>query len=189
MINTKTIVDVIYYILSKIKKADKLKIIKLIYLADKYHLVKYGRTITEDDYYAMRLGPVATTAKDVLSFDKELMPEEYKYITALIKQSGDYNFEANSAYKGELDTLSETDIESLDYVIKKFEKMDKSELIEYTHRYPEWKQYESLFTNGKTKRERINTKDMLSLIESDSDLNIDKKHLEETKKLLDGTFD
>ncbi len=33
---------------------DKMKIIKLIWLADRLHLRKYGRTIVGDTYYAMK---------------------------------------------------------------------------------------------------------------------------------------
>ena len=70
MIETSKIIEALHYILHKIKIADKIKIIKLIYLADKYHLVRYGRTITNDDYYAMEYGPVGSTVKDVLEFDE-----------------------------------------------------------------------------------------------------------------------
>ncbi len=69
MADTKLVIQVLHYILKKLGKADKLKLIKLIFLADKYHLLKYGRTITEDDYYAMELGPVASIVKDILSFN------------------------------------------------------------------------------------------------------------------------
>jgi len=55
-----SVIETIIYILRKIKKADKIKIIKLVYLANKYHLAKYGRTITGDDYYAIEHGPVGT---------------------------------------------------------------------------------------------------------------------------------
>lgn len=53
-------IEAIYYILSKLGKMDKLKLLKLVYLADKYHLIYYGRTITNDDYYAMKHGPIAS---------------------------------------------------------------------------------------------------------------------------------
>lgn len=39
-------------------KADLYAVMKMLYLADKTHLGKYGRTITGDDYVAMPKGPV-----------------------------------------------------------------------------------------------------------------------------------
>jgi len=47
----KTVAQTIYYILKKIGPTDKKKIFLLLYLADKYHLAKYGRTITGDEYF------------------------------------------------------------------------------------------------------------------------------------------
>lgn len=189
MITVKTVVDTIYYLLKKIGKCDKLKIIKLIYLADKYHLAKYGRTITNDDYYAMEYGPVATTAKDVLSFDKQLISsKEREYAEQLIKHSGKFDFEANKNVNVDIDTLSETDKEVLNFVINKFGKMKSDELVKYTHKYPEWAQYEDLFQNGLIRRERIAIEELLSLVESDSDLGIPQEHIEETKKVLTGAF-
>jgi len=189
MITVKTIVDTIYYLLKKTGKCDKLKIIKLIYLADKYHLIKYGRTVTNDDYYAMECGPVATTAKDVLSFDKQLIShKEQKYAEQLIKRSGKFEFEANKNANVDIDTLSETDKEVLDFVANKFGKMKSSELIEYTHKYPEWAQYKDLFENNLTRRERITVEELLSLIKEDDDLDVSKEHIEETKRVLTGAF-
>lgn len=43
-----------------------LKIAKLLYFADKRHLLKYGRPITGDAYVGMRNGPVPSIAYDVL---------------------------------------------------------------------------------------------------------------------------
>ena len=73
MIEAAIIVEALHYVLSKTKRAGKIKLIKLVYLADKYHLLKYGRTVTNDDYYAMEFGPVGTTVKDVLTFDKDML--------------------------------------------------------------------------------------------------------------------
>ncbi len=191
MITVKTVIDTIYYILRKIGRADKLKIVKLIYLADKYHLIKYGRTIINDDYYAMYYGPVATTVKDVLSFDNQLISgKEKKYRERLIKRSGKFEFESNDNIDIDiLDTLSETDKEILDFVINKFKNMDSKKLVEYTHKYQEWTQYKDLFENNSIKRARIKTEELLSLIiENDNDLNVSKEHIEETRKFLTGTF-
>ena len=191
MIAAKTVADTIYYILRKIGKADKLKIIKLVYLADKYHLIKYSRTITGDDYYAMENGPVGTTAKDLLTLEKNDMfsPTAQAYMGKLIEQAGkDYFYKAKDV-DVEFDTLSDTDKEVLDFVIKKFGNMTTNELINYVHKYPEWRKYENSFKNGLIRRGRIATEELLSILNDDFDLEVTPDHIEESKKILTGQFD
>ena len=101
-----TIIEALYYILKKLKKADKIKLVKLIYLADKYHLIRYGRTITNDDYYAMEHGPVGTTVKDVLSFDTFNIPSKtFKYLSTLIVKVDENHFRVNPDAKVTIDML------------------------------------------------------------------------------------
>jgi len=93
MLETHTAIETIFYILKKIGPADKIKLIKLVYLADKYHLLRYGRTVTGDEYFAMENGPVASTLKDVLSFnDIYLTEDERSYLESLIERGGDQNW-------------------------------------------------------------------------------------------------
>lgn len=186
MIETATIIEAIHYILKKIKKADKIKLVKLVYLADKYHLIRYGRTITNDDYYAMQHGPVGTTVKDVLSFDSfSLTPNGLKYASRLLDKLDNNNFSANPSARVTFDMLSESDKEVLGFVVEKFGRMRQWELRDYTHQYPEWYQYEDLFKNKLTKRERIDTKELLSTIKDDF-LKMPPKHIKESKKILTG---
>lgn len=79
MVETTKIIQAVCYILGRIGKANKLKLVKLLYLADKCHLVRYGRTITGDEYWAMDYGPVGSTAKDILGFDEAFLSQEFEY--------------------------------------------------------------------------------------------------------------
>ena len=56
-----------------VRDLDVYKMCKLIFLADKHHLVKYGRPITGDEYYAMPYGPAPTT---VLNIIKDFVSEQ-----------------------------------------------------------------------------------------------------------------
>ncbi len=189
MIETSKIIEALHYILHKIKIADKIKIIKLIYLADKYHLVHYGRTITNDDYYAMEYGPVGSTVKDVLEFDEfTLSHNEYEYASKLFEKIDNNTFKVKETIKdSEFEMLSETDIEALNFVIDKFGNMDSWKLSEYTHKYPEWYQYEDLFSDKRTKRERIRTEELLSIV--DDYFGVSTEHIEESRKMLIGAYD
>jgi len=188
MIETSTIIEALYYILKKLKKADKIKLVKLIYLADKYHLIRYGRTITNDDYYAMEHGPVGTTVKDVLSFDPFFSKKGYRYAASLIEKIDENHFSANPKAKVSFDMLSDTDKEALDYIIDKFGTMTSWQLRNYTHQYPEWYRYEDMLQNKLTKRERIETKELLSTLRNDP-LSMPRRHVKESEKILTGTFD
>jgi Protein of unknown function (DUF4065) len=56
-----------YFLASKhLPQLTKWRICKLLFLADKLHLLRYGRPITGDAYYAMKLGPVPTNVLNVL---------------------------------------------------------------------------------------------------------------------------
>lgn len=185
MIEAATIVESIHYLLSRIKKAGKIKLIKLVYLADKYHLLRYGRTVTNDDYYAMERGPVGTTVKDVLSLDKEMLAGEYKHIAKLIGMDGG-DYVALPLAHPHYDHLSETDKEALDFVIEKFGKKTGAQLTTYTHKYPEWAQHEHLFHGKSIRRMRIEPEELLSVI--DDCFGVSPEHLEESRKMVTGVF-
>ena len=137
MIESSKIIQAFCYLLSKITTADKLKLIKLLYLADKYHIIRYARTITNDEYWAMDYGPVGSTAKDILGFDAELLSKEFKYAQKMLKKVDQHNFTLGSHCTiNELDKLSETDIEALDFITDHFGSLSTKELIKLTHRYP-----------------------------------------------------
>lgn len=53
-----------YFAIKNGGEIDKLHALKLVFFADRYHLRKYGRPITNDQYWAMRFGPVASGVKD-----------------------------------------------------------------------------------------------------------------------------
>jgi len=84
--------------------------------------------------------------------------------------------------------LSDTDKEALDFIIDKFAHIGHWELRDYTHDYPEWKQYEHLLKNRLVKRIRIKTEELLSLLPNDV-LSVPPEHLEDSKKVLLGLYD
>jgi uncharacterized phage-associated protein len=190
MTETTKIIQALCYFLTKIKSADKLTLVKLLFLADKYHLIRYGRTITNDEYWAMSYGPVGTAAKDILSLDNDFLDErEYEYAKKKLKKVGKHIFEKGSSCDSdEFNMLSETDIEALDFILEKFGKMSEKDLIKYTHKYPEWKQYKNLFKRNETKRERIETAELLSVLKDDC-LAMPPDHIERSSRILTGTYD
>jgi len=186
-------VEAINYILKKLGKTDKLTIIKLLYLADKCHLVRLGRTITEDEYYAMNYGPVGSLAKDILTnYDDNITfsASESEYIKSLINPVDKYYFEYKNGITEQF--LSESDYNALDIVLNKYSNLSSDELIKITHNYPEWKQHESKLCDSKseTKRVRIKNEELLSLLSEDYGIfNVDAAHVEMSKNILLGYYD
>ena len=153
--NIKVIIQSLYYISSKLnKQVDKLTALKLVFFADRYHLRKYARLITNDTYYAMEYGPVASNVKNILSFDF-LSLQEKEYTEQFIEKVDEHNYNIKKNILDEdLDMLSETDKEALQFAIVRFGNKNSYSLVDETHKYPEWKRFENTL-NDTLKREKI----------------------------------
>jgi uncharacterized phage-associated protein len=132
------------------KKLNKLHLMKLVWAADRYHLRKYGRLVTEDSYVAMPKGPVASLALDIINNDSDFLPEEsVEYGHSFIRLNT-ANHEVTSLDEVDGRFLSESDEEALIFSWSTFSSMPRFELADFTHRYPEWKKHESVLEHLKT---------------------------------------
>ena len=169
----------------------KLKLVKLVWAADRYHLRKYSRLVTEDDYFAMKNGPVASCVKDVVEFStnefSNLEENDLLYIKQYIKNE---NGVVSSVSLPDEDYLSETDVEALDFALNTFGKMSEHDLIELTHKYPEWAlqsgDLEPPIGNGFLKSKDIIESDFYKNpdVINDDPFAIDKEKLENSKKIF-----
>jgi uncharacterized phage-associated protein len=121
-------------------KINKMKALKLVYFADRYHLRKYGRLITNDTYFAMEHGPVASGVKDLAEFSVALDKHEASYAKQYIRPVSKYTYE--SIADVDRDVFSDSDIEALKFAFETFGQLDKFKLRDKTHLYPEWKKHE-----------------------------------------------
>src|SRR5713226_5803606 len=104
-----------------IRDLDKMKAAKLLFHADTYHLLKYGRPVIGDQYACMEYGPVPSASlnvmNDVVAHDPHFPPvakdlfDEY-----LIVEKGIFKKYAVFRTKREpdLDVFSDSDIEALE---------------------------------------------------------------------------
>ena len=183
------IIEALCYILTKLQKADKIHLVKIMYLADKYHIMNYGRTISGDDFFALPNGPAGSRTMDILEFDSYVLNKHMDRAKDLIETSDgkEYNPSKNCVID-DFEMISESDIEALDFAIENFGKMDKWAVVDYTHRLKEWKQFESLFNNRKTKRESIKITDLL-LTPNDKYFSMPEEHIEESLQIVTGSID
>jgi hypothetical protein len=183
------IVESLCYLLNKLKKADKIHLVKLMYLADKHHLMNYGRTITGDEYFAFPHGPGGSKTMDVLNFKKNVLKDLMPFAMQLLKKGKGFEYlPGENCAIDQLEMLSESDIEALDFALDNFGKIDKWNAVDYTHTLSEWKKFEVLLKSGRTKKEAINIVDVLSPT-NDKYFTVSKEHLEESYKIITGTFD
>lgn len=120
---------------------NKMKALKLVYLADRYHLRKYGRLITNDTYFAMSYGPVPSGVKDIAEASELFLgDEERAYSSQYLEPINILTLKSINAVDNTV--LSESDIEALDFAWEQFGHFDQFQLSELTHQYPEWKKHE-----------------------------------------------
>lgn len=123
---------------------DKLHALKLVFFADRYHLRKYGRPITNDQYWAMKLGPVPSGVKDLFELDSA-SPVERHYSEKFF-QRGSRTHSIRSTAPVDVRVLSQTDQQALSFAWRTFGS--PSGIVERTHRYPEWRRHEAALAGG-----------------------------------------
>jgi len=138
-------------------KINKMKAIKLIFLADRLHLRKYGRPIVGDMYWAMKLGPVGSLTKNVAELSS-ISDEALAYAKKYIKPIDGKKQVLTSLKQEDLSVFSKTDIECIESVYNKFSDKDQFELAEITHEFPEWIKHKKELDRGK-KRVRMDYDD------------------------------
>lgn len=140
---------------------DKLKLIKLVYLADRYHLRRHGRPMVNDIYYAMPLGPVGSSAKDITEFSDFLDVEERGYAGKYIAHGAQDNTVVSIA-DVDTDEFSKSELEALDFAYNQFGMYPASTLVDVSHRYPEWDKFKIALQSKETTREPMSYTDFFN---------------------------
>jgi len=139
-------------------KMNKLKALKLVYFADRYHLRQYGRPISNDRYLAMNFGPVASSCKDLAEMSDFLGTEEKKYAEQFLQPDGHDYCSKSGLDRSE---FSETDLEALEFVWREYGARGEFDLAELTHAFPEWKQHEARLESPTESRVTMRYSDFL----------------------------
>lgn len=115
-----------------------LKLMKLLYLADRESMKRHGHPISGDRYVSMDHGPVLSQAFNLIKGAVKFAQRGWNH---WIADRADYEVSLKRKVSREaLDELSAANLEVLDGIHAKFGKMDQWKLVDYTHRYcPEWK--------------------------------------------------
>lgn len=106
-----------------------MKLIKLLYLADRAALLQWGRPITFDSYVSMDQGPVLSRTYDLINHGSPPGRESYwhKYI------SGPTQLDVSLAEECPDGGLSDADKKLLDQVFDRFGVMGRWDLVKWIH--------------------------------------------------------
>ena len=137
----------------------KLKALKLVYFADRYHLRRYGRPVIGDEYLAMEYGPVPSNTKDIAELGDFLGKEEREYARTFIRPNEHHSYSSERAVEEKV--FSQSDREALAWAWKKFGQVARFELAKMTHAYPEWRRHEAALNAKLVSRAPMNYRDFL----------------------------
>jgi uncharacterized phage-associated protein len=142
-------------------RINTVKAVKLIWLADRYHLRKYGRPVIEDAYVAMKRGPVCSIVKDIAQNSQALTDRasdnEINYSKRYIKASSIWTVESIAPI--DQSVLSDSDLEALEFAFKEFGGYSHEDLIKISHDYPEWTKFKETLEGGLVRSCRMSYED------------------------------
>lgn len=110
---------------------SRMRLLKLLYIADRESLGEIGRTISDDAHAALKKGPILSDFYDVIKgettqsseFNKFFKSEGYRL--RLLKSAG-------------LGHLNKFEIRKLKDISQRFQYVDDEDLSELTHGFAEW---------------------------------------------------
>jgi uncharacterized phage-associated protein len=111
-----------------------LKLLKLLYLADRRALLELGRPITFDRYVSMDQGPVLSQTYNLMV--GEPLPDRPSYWRQFISEP--VNYDVILQRETASDQLSAAQEQIIDSVFAEFGNRSRWDLVDITHKLPEW---------------------------------------------------
>lgn len=140
------LLDAVDCLLRQVGPCTRMKLVKLLYLADRYHLARHGTPVLGDRYYRLPWGPVPSRSLDVLeavadvaAHDPEASTDELsERLLARIEVAdpeSKYARYISRGLPGTPEYLSPSETEALDAVAKMFGGWSAIELSKRTHEH------------------------------------------------------
>lgn len=128
----KKIVETLLYLSHKDIELCQYKTVKLLYLADREHLKRFGRPISFDKYVAMKNGPVASIAYDIFKGNvvKGVNLDDLPFD---ICQYDDLSILENPKREIDRNLFSKSDLIVLDETCREYGQSSFMELYRLTH--------------------------------------------------------
>jgi len=104
-----------------------IKLLKLLYLAEREGLVKWGETMSGDKFVSMPHGPVMSSTYDLLQNRNTIWND-------FINSEANYEVSIkDNVVEEDLDELSVAEVKILDNIFEQFGTMGRWEIRDYTH--------------------------------------------------------
>jgi len=165
----KRLLNIILYVLNKIDEASKTKLLKLMFFADFEHAERYNKPILWTKYFRLENGPAPSYLLDIINtsigksnYAKEKDVQRFEEV---IKIEFKKVFDTNATFlkplrEPDLDDISESEKEVLDYVIGRYGHFNAKQLSKATHNHEAWKKktddkrlkYSDVITDNKKKK-------------------------------------
>jgi uncharacterized phage-associated protein len=144
----KLIHAIAFFCAKHVDGLTKLKIAKLLYFADKKHLLEYGAPIIGDVYWCMEFGPVPSFALNEMNeaiSRSEVVSEggsDYSKMSQVLRVkkpifSRYHHFEAKHTFDATVFAPSEISV--LDSVVREYGTRSAKQLVDLTHDEPTWR--------------------------------------------------
>ena len=140
------------------KEMNYMRLLKVVYIADRESLRHTGRPITGDRTVAMKQGPVLSQLLNLIKGDDLRSPEWAEFI-----QRDEYKIRL--AKDPGQPSLSRFEIETLERIAEENRSRDEWDMVEYTHTFEEWQANKP---SGKSSNP-IPLADILKAVERSSD--------------------
>lgn len=128
------LVNAIGFFAANCANVGRTKACKLLYFADKEHLLRYGRTITGDHYYRLQHGPIPTMGLNMLRGMST--PANAALLSRWLSLEDDT---ITPKRKPDLKVFSRSDLRILEEVCAKYGKHSATYLSRISHREAPWK--------------------------------------------------
>lgn len=115
-------------------RMSHIKLIKLLYLADRQALLSWGRPLTFDWYVSLPHGPVLSFTLDKINTERASAEDSYWHTYISERQSHDVALLCSAP----VDHLSPAEEVVLDDIYKEFGRLDQWQLRDSSRRLPEW---------------------------------------------------
>jgi len=137
--NIEKVKNLLIILCRSVPELDVLKIVKLFYLIDKQHLLRYGRIVTGDMYYKLDYGPVPSKTYDILKDIRgdrtPVYGEESKLIAEAVQpESLDPTAFFKTKAKPDLNAFSKNESDVIQSMVKKYGNKTGADLMDITHK-------------------------------------------------------
>lgn len=179
--NVEKLINALAFFAGEVTDLDKLKATKLLYLADKHHLVRYGRPILGDCYCALDAGPIPSRSLDIMNEVIKPFPGSFPtpdrdaFLRKMEITDHKYPRFRRKAPPN-LSVFSASEVDSLKKTLGKYGTMHGQDLVSLTHKDATWRETERngeidyrLFFKGERSPARREALELMELSQEDRD--------------------